>query len=92
MPYFNIQYVGSKMSLLVDEEELQVKRLKNLILSYFSQINFSDVSLFIYGLNDKICELDDNETIDSESQLFLEISKDIEPINIFKKIRNLQNV
>ena len=93
MTYYTFEYIGSKMHLFVDEEEIQVKRLKNYILRYFSQNRYEDISLFINGIDeDKIYELDDNEIVDSETKIFLEISKEIEASNIVDRIKKIKNI
>ena len=76
MPYYKFQYNGGKISIKIEDEELQVKRLKNQILRSFDNITFDSLSIFLLD-NDTSYSLDDNEIVDSEMEFILEIDPDI---------------
>lgn len=76
MPYYKFQYNGGKISIKIEDEELQVKRLKNQILMHFDNLTFDSLSIFLLE-NDASYSLDDNEIVDSEMEFILEIDPDI---------------
>tara|TARA_B100002019_G_C21052740_1_gene490052 strand:+ start:518 stop:751 length:234 start_codon:yes stop_codon:yes gene_type:complete len=76
MPYYKFQYNGGKISIKLEDEELQVTRLKNQILMHFDKISFDSLSIFLLE-NGNTYSLDDNEIVDSEMEFVLEIDPDI---------------
>lgn len=76
MPYYKFQYNGGKISIKIEDEELQVKRLKNQILMSFDKLTFDSLSIFLLE-NNSTYSLDDNEIVDSEMEFILEIDPDI---------------
>ena len=76
MPYYKFQYNDGKISINIEDEELQVKRLKNQILRHFDKISYDSLSIFLQE-NGNTYSLDDNEIVDSEMEFVLEIDPDI---------------
>ena len=76
MPYYKFQYNDGKISIKIEDEELQVKRLKNQILRHFDKINYDSLTIFLFE-NGATFTLDDNEIVDSEMNFVLEIEPDL---------------
>ena len=78
MPYYTFLYNDGKISIKIDDEELQVKRLKNQLLRSFNMINYDSMSILLYEkVTDTTYKLDDNEIVDSDMRFVLKIDQDI---------------
>lgn len=72
MPFYKFLYNNNNISINIEDEELQVKRLKNQILMNFERITYDSLTVFLFE-NGSTFRLDDNEIVDSEMDFVLEI-------------------
>ena len=77
MNYFTLLYHETKVNILVDEAEVQARRLKNHIIRHFDKIHYDRLNLFVIEDNGSVHSLDDNELVDTDMKLLLEIDNDL---------------
>jgi hypothetical protein len=75
MVFYNVEYNGSFLKILSDDEEMSTKRLKNHILRNFDKITYDNLELFLKEDNTTF-NLDDNELVDYSQSFILEIDTD----------------
>ena len=72
MPFYTIDFDQSRLKVFIQEDEVQVKRLKNHVLGHLEGVNYSGLIIYMIEGNNRFI-LDDNEIIDNEQILTLEI-------------------
>lgn len=75
MVFYNVEYNGSFLKILSDDEEMSTKRLKNHILRNFDKITYDNLELFLKE-DGTTFNLDDNELVDYSQSFILEIDTD----------------
>ena len=77
MNYFTLLYHETKVNIVVEEAEVQARRLKNHIIRHFDKIHYDRLNLFVVQENGSVYSLDDNELVDTDMKLLLEIDDDL---------------